>query len=298
MGNYETNAGDRKRDAEADAIADLAASGFEVRDEQTGKLHVLVPKGVTLQTFDPPTPILPLHIRQRAVFSTQESFCRYVTRGKLPSAVIFIDRTALSMQAILDYHTSGNDVMPGAHIADWPMPVSLPWQKWSAIDGREIAQAAFAEFLEENVGDVYEPEGAALLEVATNLSGKKSVSFGSGLKLSNGNVQLSYVEDNEAKGGGNGNVQVPEKVVLAIPVFYGGQPYQVPCFFRWRINNGKLSFKIVMQKREQILFERPDKHDARGVPRAAIGSVRRLERCPRFRPVARHPHPSRRFQAA
>lgn len=251
MGNhYGATDGDNR--TEADAVYDIAAAGFEIRDSYTGKLHVLVPKDHKVETFDPPTPILPDHIRQGLTFSTEESFCRYVKAWARPNSIILVDRFACVVGAVIDYHQPGDTtVMPAAHRPKWPMPMSLQWQKWTGIDGREMAQAPFAEFLEENIADVRDPAGARLLEVATNLSGKKTVDFGNAVRLQNGDVQFSYIEQSDAKGGGN--LAVPEKIKLGIPVFYGGIAYEVPCFFRWRLNGGKLSFRVVMQQRQQVL---------------------------------------------
>jgi len=46
---------------------------------------------------------------------------------------------------------------------------------------------------------------------------------------------------------------IPQKIKLGIPVYFGDEPYEVWCFFRHRITDGKLTFQIKMQGRELLV---------------------------------------------
>jgi uncharacterized protein YfdQ (DUF2303 family) len=106
---------------------------------------------------------------------------------------------------------------------------------------KQLTQVDFARFLEDNLPDIVEPEGATLLEVALTFEAKKDVEFASGVRLQNGQIQFQY---NEVIRGAaqKGTLEVPEQFVLGIPIHVGGPAYRIPVRFRWRLHEGKAVF--------------------------------------------------------
>lgn len=126
------------------------------------------------------------------------------------------------------------------------------WLKWQAIDGRMLPQAEFAEFIEDNLSDIVSPAGAEMLEIAQYLSATRSVDFKSALRLSSGQIQFQNLENLEAKVGAS-ETKVPEMMALGIAPVFGLPPFRVEARFRYRINSGKLTLGIKLQRVEATM---------------------------------------------
>lgn len=234
-------------------ITDLGRrSAATVVKAADGREFIVTPENSNVEQVASVNPALPDHVRQQVSFDTSESFADYVNTFKGANTRLFVSVAQTKMVAEIDYHPAAGTPAQRGHRAAWPMPVSEEWKRWTGIDGQPLPQARFAEFLEENLADVVEPTGAALLEVATYLQAKKKVEFKSGVRLANGDVQLTYDETTEA--GGRGQVNVPTEITLGLPVFFGGERYKAKAFLRWRItDDGKLTFIVALHRRQMIL---------------------------------------------
>jgi len=126
------------------------------------------------------------------------------------------------------------------------------WVKWKGIDGKLLPQADFAEFVEDNIADIATPDGATMMEIVTYLQATRSVEFRSGVKLSNGAVQLTNNESIEAHVGA-GNIAVPETFEIALSPIFGVQPFKVPARFRYRIEDRKLKMGFKLQRIEDVM---------------------------------------------
>jgi uncharacterized protein YfdQ (DUF2303 family) len=126
------------------------------------------------------------------------------------------------------------------------------WAKWKAIDGKLLPQVDFAEFVEENLGDVATPDGATMMEIVTYLQATRSVEFRSGIRLSNGLVQFTNNENIDAKVG-SGNVEVPETFTLALSPIFGVRPFAITARFRYRIEDRKLKLGFKLQRVEDVM---------------------------------------------
>jgi uncharacterized protein YfdQ (DUF2303 family) len=154
---------------------------------------------------------------------------------------IFFDQEHEAFQVIIDYH--GGNGEPGwcEHIAGFVARRSEEFKAWMLQNKKQLTQVDFARFLEDNLPDIVEPEGATLLEVALTFEAKKDVEFASGVRLQNGQIQFQY---NEVIRGAaqKGTLEVPEQFVLGIPIHVGGPAYRIPVRFRWRLHEGKAVF--------------------------------------------------------
>lgn len=128
------------------------------------------------------------------------------------------------------------------------------WAKWKAIDGRMLPQAEFAEFVEDNLADIATPDGATMMEIVTYLQATRSVDFRSGIKLSNGAVQLTNNESVEASVGA-GNIAVPDVFEIALSPIFGVQPFKVPARFRYRIEDRRLKLGFKLQRIEDVVAQ-------------------------------------------
>lgn len=126
------------------------------------------------------------------------------------------------------------------------------WAKWKHIDGRMLPQTEFAEFVEDNLADIATPDGATMMEIVTYLQATRSVEFRSGVKLSNGAVQLTNNDSVDATVGA-GNIAVPDMFEIALSPVFGVAPFKVPARFRYRIQDRRLLLGFKLQRIEDVM---------------------------------------------
>lgn len=163
--------------------------------------------------------------------------------------------------AIIDYHdvaAAGESIAHwGEHVVTLTLQTTPEWQRWMANSGKAMLQEVFADFLEDNLNDIDEPDAATLIDVAQLLQGKKSVNFKSGKNLRNGAIQLEYVETIDTTGGTiKDNMQVPDHFVLGICPFVGAAGIQVNARLRFRVSDsGKLTFTYLLDRPFKVIAD-------------------------------------------
>ena len=75
--------------------------------------------------------------------------------------------------------------------------------------------------------------------------------FKSAIRLQNGGVNLSFVQDDDAQT--LQKMAVFERFAIGIPVFWNGDPYQVDARLRYRVRDGKLIFWFELVRTDKIL---------------------------------------------
>lgn len=128
------------------------------------------------------------------------------------------------------------------------------WEKWKARDGQLMAQVDFAEFVEENLEDVAEPDGATMLEIASQLQLVRTVNFRSKVVLQGGTFNFTHDQDDKASVGA-GQIEVPQQFVLGIAPVFGLAAYRVPARFRYRVVDGKLKLGFRIQRVETMMAQ-------------------------------------------
>lgn len=180
------------------------------------------------------------------------SFCEYYTLFSDENSRTFADETKSRILAVLDYHEA-HDAGPrwGRHRLDLPLRYSPEWTAWKAKDAKNQTQVEFAEFIEDNTPDIVSPDAATMREIALDLSAKSDVNFASGIRLANGQVQLAY---NETIVGtfGKGQMEIPERFTISIPVHVGAERVEMTVRLRYRINSGRLAFSYHLFRPEAV----------------------------------------------
>lgn len=248
---------------EAGAIAELARKSQSplVLGDVDGNRLALMPDG-RLRNLDPE--ILAANPRRkRATVSLHEthSFIEYVKAHTLKNRSHLFGRASKdggSFQAILDYHgdeSSAVSAVPGwgEHEATLTLTISEQFARWLKFDRQPIAQADFAEFLEDNLLDIVSPAHADLLDVAQLLTGKKEVKFKSGQNLKTGAIQFAYSEEIKA-GTRDDTLEVPDGFVIAVIPFVGAAGIEIKARLRYRIgNDGRLFFIYVLDRPTKVI---------------------------------------------
>lgn len=236
----------------AKAIIDLAAAGAPVHKLDDGTTAIVVPAGYSIGKIPPHDPAL-LRINQNVVMHDKDSFVAYVNRYKTEATRIFAEPGFLAggaahVTAVIDYHLKG-DPKHGVHTAKYAPRYSEQWQRWNAACKSSMAQAQFAEFIEEVRADIHEPAAATLLDIVRMFKASKKTEFDSVVYQPNGDVRLVYDEKTEQKGQSGA---LPERMKLGIPVYFRGPAFSVPVFVRFKVENSAVKFALKLDRADVI----------------------------------------------
>lgn len=194
-----------------------------------------------------------------------DSFVTYLAKHALPETEIYADVTTGALVAVINAHghveqTNGVTAVEADDFAGWgdhrlhlQLHKTTAWKAWEAHDRRLLGQVDFAEHIEDRLLDIVTPPGADMLELAQTFQATRAVGFESSKRLSSGQTQLTYREEENATAGKKGQLQIPERFELALVPFEGGEPYKVTARLRYRINGATLAIGYVLDRPEDIL---------------------------------------------
>ena len=192
------------------------------------------------------------------------SFAQYYGKHSDEDSEVFADLASTSVTAVLDAHCGTGAAWPvrwQEHRLVLQLDVTPEWRDWSAANGHMRPQTAFAEFVEDHIGDI-NPEGPCtgsdLLEMAQQFHATNKVQFASASRLSSGETQFQFAETIEAKAGQRGQITIPGAFELAIRVFEDLDPYKVKARFRYRIDGGQLTLGYRLNDPERIVRDAVD----------------------------------------
>lgn len=219
---------------EAREIADLTLQGAAVKTIGDTPF-VVVPADHRVVELDAYLPT-PTRKSGNTDLRDVQSFVTLVNLEKTNSTRIYGRYEPPAFVAVFNDHGQS---APGwqDHKASFACPQSVEWKTWKASDGKRMSQEEFAQFIENNLPDIAQPPAADMLEISRTLEAKKKVNFASGIRLSNGQNQLTYEEEISGTAA-KGQIQVPEEFTIGIPVLEGGVKYAVTARLRYRILDG------------------------------------------------------------
>jgi uncharacterized protein YfdQ (DUF2303 family) len=183
----------------------------------------------------------PYSLQQLVKIITEESFIAYYNRFATDSSTIFVNDANSSFTAVLDYHEAPNTPSWKRHTAHYECPKTKEWGNWMKFNNEKMSQEEFALFIEDNIKEIIEPNGADMLQIASTLKASNSVDFKSGIRLDNGQVQFNYTETIAGQAGVAGQLEIPEKIKLIMAPFLKGSAYEIEARFRYRIAQGGLT---------------------------------------------------------
>jgi hypothetical protein len=286
---------------EAEAVAEIVKKHIAptvvpltVPDEGSAAVLVL-PDGLGLRAHDI-KPYLdayrknPEFRKGTARLQDLASLVAYVNRFKNEDSALFADRNmaAPAITGIIDYHDAVNsldgvvDTEAKArfayHRANYAFPLSDEWKAWKTADGTLMDQQAFAEFLEDRIGDVMMPPdlnhapldddkeaklanlvgllGGAfaspsrLMELSRGLAVRVSETVKQATTLSSGEMQIQYTAAHQDEQGQP--LKVPTLFLVAIPVFRSGALYQIAIRLRYRVSGGSVKWCCQMYRPDKV----------------------------------------------
>lgn len=243
----------------ADAVAELARNGVvtpQVIKTESGREFLILPStGGSASCHDVTAPgsqldADPKWIADKITVQTTDSLIAYVERFGTDGTSLFADIGQNRIVAAIDFHDVDDkgalSVARVEHTATLDLPYSVEWKLWTSIDQKLMGQLEFARFLEENLADIEAPAGADLLETCRDLQARRKVNFTKAVRTASDNESFEYSDETTATSK-KGDVEIPSRLMLRIPVYFGGQTYSVPAFLRWRLEEGeglKLGIKL------------------------------------------------------
>lgn len=223
--------GDNDNNTDAAIQAGMSLGGPKAIEEHP---YIIVPAGAVVQDAESYM-ASPLRKRGTVTLNDVASFTNYVNAEKTTATRLYGQFQPPGFVAVMNDH--GEEPAWKDYRATYACPLSAEWKTWNEKSGRPMNQADFAAFIENNLPDIAIPPAADMLEISRSLEAKKKVNFASGIRLSNGQNELTYEE--QVSGTANkGKLQVPEEFTIGIPVLEGGIKYAVTARLRYRIGDG------------------------------------------------------------
>ncbi len=251
-------------------VIDLASASAaeypELEVEGVGNTvrFVALPIGAGMMKIESLKPIIdsyrlaPEYRKGTATALTLEGFIDLTKRHADKNSAVFaqILTTAPKLLAVIDYHTADHKPRFGTHRVSYTYPTTPEWQAWLAKNGEKMGQEAFAEWIEDHIVEIGDPdeygdretvEALFRTKLATaadifTLSKGLEVNVESNVKdfrtLANGAVQVSYEEIQ--KDGAGQPLVIPGLFIVRIPFFVGGEAVELIARLRYRKEGARL----------------------------------------------------------
>lgn len=226
----------------------IAKENIHLTDAEGGKgAFVVVPDDMAVHSLEDFQPS-PNRIVEKPTFRTTKSLADYVSRFHSPGnpPVVFSNPDTAIITAVLDYHSDAPSHC--AHRPRFRAGYTPAFSAWVKINGQSMSQVSAGEFLEERATDVISPDAASIMDMVMSFDALKKVTFRQSTRLTDGNRQFTYNEENEVRG----NVTMPEAIKLLLPIYEGQKPESVEVRIRYRIEDGSLRFSFRIHNFEDL----------------------------------------------
>lgn len=194
-------------------------------------------------------------------------FAAYFNRFKDSDSMIFGDPAAVTFTGQLDYHRAADgEARRKQHKVVLTMQQTTRWKTWKASNKKAMGQEEFATFIEDNLPDIYQPEGVAkagesnypsaaeMKDVSCSLTASVSHDFKQSTNLKNGQRGIVYVEQVNGGAGPQGTLPIPDRFLIRLPIFMNQKPTEIECRLRFKISSGKLSMWYDMFRVDEMLL--------------------------------------------
>lgn len=224
------------------------------------KHHVLVPQNYCLESVDNNL-LNPLRKKGQTIFWDARSFCWYVNKHKDDEKTIIIaNELKGEICAILNDHAT-NEPNWGDFRVILKLGLSRQWEIWTEYEKKRFSQSEFADFIEDNRSDLmtgiftdangdkiinlsYLEWGALLDDLRISSNEKLETKF----NRRTGETVFNY-QNEENKG----QFGLPSCLYLAIPIYRGGDLFQIKLNIRYRRDGGHLTFYFIIDESDKIM---------------------------------------------
>jgi uncharacterized protein YfdQ (DUF2303 family) len=247
----------------AETLAEEMKIPLVIGSEERGNIkRIALPPGWTLREHND-NAFLPVPVRKKATVDLMDvdSFIAYVKRhGSLAVSTIWCTANygtaEIAFKCIINDHGEKEDEAAWRdHIVSFKPRFSSEWGDWLGKNKIAFSQTEFAAFIENNSKDIASidgsPSGAQMLEMALAFEATQDVRFKSAIRLQNGGVQMSFVQDDDDQT--VQKMQMFDRFSLGFPVFWNGDAYRVDARLRYRVREGRLAFWYELIHADKVL---------------------------------------------
>lgn len=238
-----------------DRITELAHASISSQAiEKT--THLIVPGGyqhINITKMIEEAQNIPNRKKGTVLLSDITSFNQYaIDQGSNDIGYIYADPETRTLTGI--FNDSKNAITPGwrDHRAVFNAELSRECNNWIKNNKQPKEQEDFAIFLEDNIADIAEPSGDVLLAIALTLQAKTEVNFSSTRRLDNGQVQLVYTENIDARAAA-GQIEIPKEFAIGVRLFKNGDAYKIKARLKYRLGAGKIKFWYELDRIENAI---------------------------------------------
>lgn len=237
---------------EAQAIIDTAVRTLAPHELQPGGIYAFnTPGGVHQIDLTGPQYTGDLARKTgRTVVRDAASFLAYWAKHHDDASEVYSDVEQLTVTAVLDAH-SADEPGFGEHRLHLQLRRTKAWEEWLALDGKLVDQDRFANFLEDHLVSLVEPDAATMLEIAQSIKATTKAEFQSSSRLQSGERKFAFVEDVKTSAGAKGDLQIPEVFRIAVPPFEGADAYSMTARFKYRLGGGQLALGFKLEQPEE-----------------------------------------------
>lgn len=217
-----------------------------------GRLFAVLPDGYAAREVTDPY-ALPPRPQRIVTVDDRDSAINYTNRFRELRTILLADIDAGTIKSIIDWHMEPSAVSAPSeqvgsceHVCCLKLRASEEFKRWDAFEGRMHPQDEFAAFLEENAADIVDPESGVIVEISRDLELTQGSSFKSSVRLDNGDRAFRYETDTVPKG----EIAVPSRITLQIPIYHGEPPIELNAAFRFRATSDGLLLGIEWRRVE------------------------------------------------
>lgn len=194
--------------------------------------------------LEPEKLAVPRFLAAAPTFNDAAAFIRYVNDFKDEDTRIFYTPNGHFL-AVLDHHIARDTGVKvqqrhGDHTAKLALVASPEWQAWAGMNEKQLGQQAMAEFVEDNLPDIIEPDAAVMLAAASGLHATTGGTFRQATNLANGEASFQFDEQVMGSIKSTG-ASIPTEFKIALRPWLGCDRYPVDCRFRYRVRDGALA---------------------------------------------------------
>jgi uncharacterized protein YfdQ (DUF2303 family) len=249
--------------ADVALVATLAKDTVKVQVINSESEHfAVIPNGYTLvslreyQEYEKP-------IKKHGTINVIDvpGMAGYFNRFADDDSMIFGNPDKNTFTGVLDYHReAAADGQECRHRVVFTLRTTERWDTWKAANKQAMGQEQFANFIEDNLPDIFAPDdkpdfpaAADMLEVSRTLQVTGGHTFNQQTNLKDGSRVFSYVENNSGVAGAKGEVAVPDRFAIRLPIYMNQPSVTIECRLRYRINSGKMSMWFDMFRVDELM---------------------------------------------
>jgi uncharacterized protein YfdQ (DUF2303 family) len=235
------------------AITGLAQQALAPKDVEPGSIYLVATADGQVQTVDLTGSRYTGRVDRKTGTTTvrdASSFLTYWNKHRDDASEIYSDVEQLTVTAVLNAH-SADEPDFGDHRVVLSLRRTKAWTQWLTYDGKLLDQDTFANFLEDQLPYLNDPDAATMLEIAQSIKATTKAEFQSSSRLQSGERKFAFVEDTKASAGSKGDIAIPETFVIAVPPFEGADAYRMTARFKYRIDRGSLSLGYKLEQPEE-----------------------------------------------